>query len=96
MKKAKLTLTVIAILAIIGAAAAFNANRQLNTFYAYGSTNTTTSPGGPIIPVTGCVIPSQISSTTSPGSGITIPYSSAFNSAVRHPALCIAEVVQTP
>ncbi|MEC5146406.1 hypothetical protein [Chitinophaga sp. 212800010-3] len=96
MKKAKFALTAIAVLAVIGGAMAFKASRQLNPFFAYGSTNTTTAPGGPIVPVTGCVLPTQLSYTTAPGSGLTIAYSSTFNSAVRNSALCTAEVIAVP
>lgn len=42
MKQAKVALKVVALLAVVGSAVAFKANRSINTFYAY----TTTIIGG--------------------------------------------------
>ncbi|MEZ2440785.1 hypothetical protein AB6805_03650 [Chitinophaga sp. RCC_12] len=74
MKQAKFALTAVALLAVIGGALAFKANRQLKTFYSLG---TTVIQGEE---VAGCVIPVQLLRTPAAAGAIT-PYSSTFNSA---------------
>lgn len=70
MKQAKFALTAVAVLAVIGGALAFKANRNLNTFYKYG---TTTIAGAQ---VTGCVVSTRLQYSAAPLDGVTtIPYS---------------------
>ena len=61
MKKAKIMLSVIALVAVVSGALAFKANRFIfKPFYKYGIA--TTVAGGPS--VTGCVVPTAILYTT--------------------------------
>jgi len=63
MKKAKIMLSAIAVIAVVSGAVAFKASRfTANTFFSYGSA--TTKIGGPI--VTGCVVPVATFRTTDP------------------------------
>jgi hypothetical protein len=61
MKKAKILLSAIVLVAVVGGAFAFKANRFIaKVFYSYGVSTTTV--GGPT--VTGCVVPVTLTSTT--------------------------------
>ena len=51
MKQAKFALTAVALLAVIGGALAFKANRQLNSFYAYTTTISAGKTTGACIPL---------------------------------------------
>lgn len=67
MKQAKFALTAVALLAVIGGALAFKANRTPRQFFSYG----TTLVDG--VKKTGCVIPVQTLYTTN-AAGTTISY----------------------
>lgn len=75
MKQAKFALTSVAILAVIGGALAFKANRQSAHFYSYG---TTTLEGGQT--TNGCVVDKVLQLTpVAAGGFITTLYSSAVS-----------------
>jgi len=69
MKKAKLVLTTLAILTVIGGALAFKSSRVANTFYQFGNT----VQNGP----TGCLVPVNLRYVVDAGGNIIISYSSA-------------------
>ncbi|SKD04323.1 hypothetical protein SAMN05660461_2815 [Chitinophaga ginsengisegetis] len=84
MKQAKLALTAVALLAVVGGALAFKANRIAKTFYSYG---TTTVAGEEKI---GCVLPITLTLTpVAAGGFVTTLYSSTFNDATT---TCTARV----
>lgn len=85
MKQAKLALTAVAVLAVIGGALAFKANRQGATFYSYG---TTTVNG---VQKIGCVIPVDLPRITNAG-GVVTPYLST-TAATTNPAFCTTKVI---
>lgn len=88
MKKAKFALTAVAVLAVIGGALAFKANRQNTTFFSYG---TTTIDGQQQI---GCVVPVLLQRTTNPG-GVITPYLSTLSTTLN-PAVCTTRVIVNP
>lgn len=74
MKKAKFALTAVAVLAVIGGALAFKANRQANHFYSFG---TTIVDGAQ---TSGCVVDKTLQLAPTVNNGfITTLYSSAVS-----------------
>ena len=75
MKKAKIMLSAIAVVAVLGGALAFKANHfSHNIFYSYGAT--TTKAGDPI--VTGCVVPVTTTLQTTAGNVQTNLFTTTF------------------
>lgn len=66
MNKGKMLLSAIALFAVIGGTLAFKATRVTNTFFSYGPTLTTTTPGGPLVNTSFCTVPFQTTYTTAP------------------------------
>lgn len=74
MKKARIVLTTIAVLGVIGGSLAFKATRTYNIFYSFG---TTIRAGEEL---QGCVLSIALQLTPVPAGGIiTTLYSSAFS-----------------
>lgn len=76
MKKAKITLTAVAVLAVVGGALAFKASRNEVSFYSLG----TTKVGAQTL--TGCVVEQKLQLLTvapSNPNGFVTPYSIATN-----------------
>ncbi|MET3880219.1 hypothetical protein [Chitinophaga sp. OAE865] len=74
MKKAKFALTAVAVLAVIGGALAFKANRQVNHFYSLGQAVIDGQP------VSGCVVDKTLQLTpVAAGGFITTLYSSTIS-----------------
>lgn len=89
MKQAKFALTAVALLAVIGGALAFKANRQPNTFFKY----TTTLIGGQVTGV--CKEAVKLDYVTNPAGAIITTYSSALNT-LSGTATCTARVAVSP
>jgi hypothetical protein len=78
MKKAKVILSAIAILAVVGGAFAFKASRILYPFYSTRTFTTTTIAGGPTVTLTYCDVPFFTTYTTISAAGViptTLSYS---------------------
>jgi hypothetical protein len=72
MRKAKIILSAIAILAVIGGALAFKASssRQLNPFHSTRTFTTTTIVGGPTVTLTFCDVQFYTTYTTATIAGV--------------------------